>query len=34
KVAIAKKMLAAGLDKALISETTGLSEQELSALIN
>ncbi|EPI2027138.1 hypothetical protein ACSYON_004363 [Vibrio vulnificus] len=34
KVAIAKKMLATGLDKALISETTGLSEQELSALIN
>ncbi|MCU8269203.1 Rpn family recombination-promoting nuclease/putative transposase [Vibrio vulnificus] len=34
KVAIAKKMLAAGLDKALISETTGLTEQELSALIN
>lgn len=34
KVTIAKKMLAAGLDKALISETTGLSEQELSALIN
>ncbi len=34
KVAIAKKMLAAGLDKALISETTGLSEQELSALFN
>ncbi|MCA3966985.1 Rpn family recombination-promoting nuclease/putative transposase [Vibrio vulnificus] len=34
KVAIAKKMLAAGLDKALISETTGLSDQELSALIN
>ncbi|MCU8386805.1 Rpn family recombination-promoting nuclease/putative transposase [Vibrio vulnificus] len=34
KVAIAKKMLAAGLDKALISETTGLSEQELSVLFN
>ncbi|EMQ2878949.1 Rpn family recombination-promoting nuclease/putative transposase, partial [Vibrio navarrensis] len=34
KVAIAKKMLATGLDKALISETTGLSEQELLALIN
>ncbi|GBL02719.1 hypothetical protein VH1709_contig00226-0001 [Vibrio harveyi] len=34
KLTIAKKMLAAGLDKSLISETTGLSEKELLALIN
>ncbi|APP09076.1 Rpn family recombination-promoting nuclease/putative transposase [Vibrio harveyi] len=34
KLAIAKRMLAAGLDKSLISETTGLSEKELLALIN
>ncbi len=34
KLTIAKKMLAAGLDKSLISETTGLSERELLALIN
>ncbi len=34
KLTIAKRMLAAGLDKSLISETTGLSEKELLALIN
>ncbi len=34
KLAIAKRMLAAGLDKSLISETTGLAEKELLALIN
>ncbi|EGR1335218.1 Rpn family recombination-promoting nuclease/putative transposase [Vibrio parahaemolyticus] len=34
KLAIAKRMLAAGLDKSLISDTTGLSEKELLALIN
>lgn len=34
KLAIAKRMLAADLDKSLISETTGLSEKELLALIN
>ncbi|MEG3223816.1 Rpn family recombination-promoting nuclease/putative transposase [Vibrio gigantis] len=34
KLAIAKKMLAAGLDKSLISETTGLTEKELLTLIN
>ena len=34
KFAIAKKMLAAGLDKSLISETTGLTEKELLTLIN
>lgn len=34
KLTIAKRMLAAGLDKSLISDTTGLSEKELLALIN
>ncbi|WP_197065072.1 Rpn family recombination-promoting nuclease/putative transposase [Vibrio hyugaensis] len=34
KLTIAKKMLAAGLDTDLISETTGLSEAELAKLIN
>ncbi|EHH1077045.1 Rpn family recombination-promoting nuclease/putative transposase [Vibrio parahaemolyticus] len=34
RLTIAKKMLAAGLDTTLISETTGLSEAELAKLIN
>ena len=34
QLAIAKKMLSAGLDTTLILETTGLSEQELAKIVN